>query len=237
MLDLEGKVILVTGGSRGIGEATVRLLETLGAKVAHLSRTPPSSAYGHYVAADVTDSAELEKAVSGVETELGPIYGVVANAGINQDNFFTKLDKKQWDEVLDTNLTGVFNTLQATVRRLYERKAGAVVTVSSIVGERGNLGQVNYAAAKAGVIGMTKALALEASRYNVRANVVAPGFIATDMVEHLPETVKEKILKQIPFNRFGRPEEVAWAIAYLLSPRMSSYVTGETLRVNGGQYT
>jgi acetoacetyl-CoA reductase/3-oxoacyl-[acyl-carrier protein] reductase len=243
MFGLDGKVILVTGGNRGIGGATVELLETLGAKVASVCRSGNGNGNGNghhgkmHVKADVTDPEAMRSAADQIEAELGPIYGVVANAGITNDMLFSKMQEASWNEVIDVNLNGVFHTIQPIVPRMYERKEGALVFVSSIVGERGNVGQANYAASKAALIGLAKALAREGARYNVRANVVAPGFIETDMLKPIPENVREKILQEIPARRFGKPEEIAWAIAYLLSPLAAGYTTGNVLRVNGGHHT
>jgi acetoacetyl-CoA reductase/3-oxoacyl-[acyl-carrier protein] reductase len=237
-LGLKDKVIFVTGGNRGIGAAIVSLLEELGTQVAYTYRSEPnteSSALA--IPADVTDPTAIAEATKTVEHKLGPIYGVVANAGITRDNFFPKLTVDSWNAVIDTNLKGIYNTLMPIVPKMYERREGSIVCISSIVGERGNIGQTNYAASKAGAIGLTKSLALEAARYGVRANAVTPGFIETEMTKAIPDKVKQKITAEIPFRRFGKPEEVAWAVVFLLSPIASSYISGSILQVNGAHNT
>jgi acetoacetyl-CoA reductase len=237
MFGLEDKVVLVTGGNRGIGAGIVGLLEDLSAKVAYTYRRGPGARGKLAINADVTDALAMESVARKVEEELGPIYGVVANAGINQDEFFSKLSYEEWTAVIDTNLNGVFNTVRPIVPLLYERREGVLVFISSVVAEQGNIGQANYAASKAGLIGLAKTLALEGARYGVRANVVAPGFTETNMLKEVAEQVKEKILQTIPLRRFAKPEEIAWAVAYLLSPVSGGYITGTTLSVNGGRHT
>lgn len=237
MFGLEGKIILVTGGNRGIGAAIVEMLNDLGAKVVYTYRSAPGPDAALALQADVTDPASMEAAVQRIEEEIGPIYGVVLNAGITKDNLFSNLSVEDWYSVIDTNLNGVFNTLRPIIPKLYERGSGSLVFISSVVGEQGNIGQANYAATKAAVIGLAKTLGLEGARYGVRANVVAPGFTSTDMVKSIPEKVKERVLSKIPLRRFAEPSEIGWAVAFLLSPVMAGYITGETMSINGGQYT
>lgn len=237
MFGLEDKVILVTGGNRGIGAAIVALLEEHSAKVAYTYRSAPGEAGMLPIQADVTDAADMESVVEQVEQELGPIYGVVANAGITNDSLLSRMAVEQWQSVIDTNLNGVFNTIRPVAPLMYERKEGCFIFISSVVGEQGNIGQANYGATKAGLIGMAKTLGLEGARYGVRANVVCPGFTETDMVKSIPEKVKEKILQTIPLRRFAAEKEIAWGVLFLLSPEMGGYITGATLSINGGRHT
>jgi acetoacetyl-CoA reductase/3-oxoacyl-[acyl-carrier protein] reductase len=225
MFGLEGKVVFVTGGNRGIGAAIVEILTTLGARVAYTYRSGPGPDAALAIQADRT------------EEEVGEIYGVVLNAGITKDNLFPNISVDDWYAVIDTNLNGVFNTLHPIVPKLYARGSGALVFISSIVGEQGNIGQANYSAAKSAIIGLAKTLGLEGARYGVRSNVVAPGFTSTDMIKEIPDKVKDRILSKIPLRRFAEPEEIAWAVSFLLSPVMAGYITGEIISINGGQYT
>ena len=239
-LGLDGKVIMVTGGNRGIGAAIVTLLSRLGATPVAVCRGETAgegTLARMHVKADVTDPAAMESAVEQIEKELGPIFGVVANAGITADSMMPRMSLEAWRQVIDTNVHGVFHTIRPLVPRFYDRREGAMVFISSIIGERGGIGQANYGASKAALIGLAKSLAREGARYNVRANVVAPGFIETDMLKAVPDSVKEKILLEVPMRRFGKPEEIAWAVAFLLSPVASAYTTGEVLRVNGAHHT
>lgn len=234
---LEGKIILVTGGNRGIGAAIVDRLTLLGAEVVYTYRSHPGPRARLALQADVTDPAGMAGVIGRIEAEVGPLYGAVLNAGITRDSLFSNLSVEDWYAVIDTNLNGVYNTLRPLMPCLYERKEGALVFISSVVGEQGNIGQANYAAAKAAVIGLAKTLGQEGARFGVRANVVAPGFTSTDMVKAIPDKVKERILNKIPLRRFAEPEEIAWGVAFLLSPLMAGYITGEVMSINGGQYT
>lgn len=237
MLGLEEKVIFVTGGNRGIGATIVKQLESFGAQVGYTYRSKAGESGALALKADVTDEESVAKAVEEVEKQLGPIYGVVANAGITNDALFSKMTSDKWYSVIDTNLNGVYNTLKPIIPKMYERKSGSLVFISSVVGEQGNIGQTNYAATKAALIGMAKTLGLEGARYGVRANVVAPGFTETDMVKAIPEEVKEKIRNTIPLRRFATEEEIAWGVSFLLSPVAGGYITGTTLSINGGRHT
>jgi acetoacetyl-CoA reductase len=238
MLGLEDKVVLVSGGNRGVGAAIISLLQKLGAKVAYNDREKLDHPCQLALQADVTDAPAMEAVARRVEKELGPIYGVVANAGRKEDEFFSKLSVEQWNAVINVNLNGVFNTIRPIVPLLYERREGSLVLISSVVGEQGNVGQTNYAASKAALIGLAKSLALEGARYSVRANALSPGFIGdTHMVRSIPEEIQKKILETIPLRRFGKAEEIAWAAVFLLSPVAGGYITGATLSVNRGRHT
>jgi acetoacetyl-CoA reductase/3-oxoacyl-[acyl-carrier protein] reductase len=237
MFGLEDKVILVTGGNRGIGAEIVALLEELGAKVAYTYRSGPGEKGALALQVDVTDADGMQKVVDRIEQELGPIYGAVANAGITNDSLLSRMSVEQWNSVIDTNLNGVFNTIRPLAPLMYERKSGSIVFVSSVVGEQGNIGQANYSATKAGLIGMAKTLGLEGARYGVRVNAVCPGFNETDMVKAIPDPVKDKILPPIPLRRFATEREAAWGVASLHPPDMGGYLTGTSLSINGGRHT
>ena len=237
MFGLEEKVVLVTGGNRGIGAACVEMLEQHGAKVAYTYRSSPGEVGTLALQADVTSGDSMQETVDKVERELGPIFGVVANAGITNDGLFSKITDEKWYSVIDTNLNGVYNTLKPIIPGMYERGEGSLVFISSVVGEQGNIGQGNYAATKGALISLAKTLGLEGARYGVRANCVAPGFTETDMVKAIPDAVKDKIYKTIPLRRFATEEEVAWGVLFLMSPVAAGYITGTTLSVNGGRHT
>lgn len=237
MFDLEDRVIFVTGGNRGIGAAIVEFLNELGAKVAYTYRSSPGPDAALALRADVTNPDSMAETVARVEEEVGPIFGVVPNAGITKDGLFPNISVEDWNAVIDTNLNGVYNTIRPIIPQMYERKDGSIVFISSVVGEQGNVGQANYAATKSAMIGLAKTLGLEGARYGVRANVVAPGFTSTDMVKSIPDKVKDRILSKIPARRFAEPVEIAYGVAFLLSPTLAGYITGECMSINGGQYT
>jgi len=202
-LGLEDKVIVVTGGNRGIGSSIVSLLTDLGAKVAYTDVViDEGNTKGLGIKADVTSLESMEEARKIIIEKLGPVYGVVANAGITRDNFFTKLSPQDWDAVINVNLKGVVNTIKPFIQGMYDQEQGSIVCISSISGDRGNAGQTNYSATKAGVIGIVKSLAREAARKKVRVNAIAPGFINTEMTKAVPDKVKEKNLRGNTFPSF-----------------------------------
>ncbi len=214
------------------------MLLELGSKVAYTYRSNHTHQLGTLaIPADVTNKTAMAQVAEQVENKPGTIYGIVPNADITKDNFFPKLTSADWDAVMDTNLKGVYKTLKPIIPKIYDHLSGSVVCISSTSGEQGNLGQTNYAPSKAVVIGLTKSLAREAAMYGVRVNLVAPGFIETDMLNPISEKVKQRILSEIPLSRFGKPEEVAWAVPFLLSPLASSYITGTVMGVNGAHHT
>jgi len=237
------RIALVSGGSRGIGRATVLRLVRDGYDVAFCYQRDAESARavekeadelgGRAIArqVDVTSAAAVQEWVIGTEKEVGPVDTVVTSAGIVRDAPLVMMRDEDWDQVLDINLRGTFLVCRAAVFHMMKRKSGSVVNVSSITGVSGNASQGNYAASKAGIIGLSKSLAKEVGRYGIRVNTVAPGFIETDMVSQLSDSYRERMLDQIPLRRFGQAEEVADAIAYLAD---AGYVTGAVLEVNGG---
>ncbi len=241
MFDLSGKAALVTGASGGIGGAIARALHAQGATVT-LSGTRTEvleqarAALGeraHAVAARMDDAADIDRLAKEAEAAMGKLDILVNNAGITRDNISIRMKDEEWEKVLQVNLTGTFRLTRAAMRGMMRRRFGRVVNITSIVGVTGNPGQANYAAAKAGLIGMSKSLALELASRSVTVNCVAPGFIATPMTDVLSEEQKKAILARVPAERLGTPQEVAAAVVFLASDE-AAYVTGQTLHVNGG---
>ncbi|MFT3664773.1 3-oxoacyl-ACP reductase FabG [Piscinibacter sp.] len=239
-----GQVALVTGASRGIGRAIATALAAQGMKVVGTATTEAGAAAigealaphgGSGLKLDVTDAAALDAAIDAIVKQHGGLHVLVNNAGITRDTLAMRMKDEDWDAVLDTNLKAVFRASRAAIRPMMKQRYGRIVNITSVVGASGNPGQANYAAAKAGVAGMTRALARELGSRGVTVNCVAPGFIATDMTHGLPEAQKAALLAQIPLGRLGAAEEIAHAVAFLASPG-AGYVTGTELHVNGGMY-
>ncbi|MEP3676602.1 acetoacetyl-CoA reductase [Sulfitobacter sp.] len=236
------RVALVTGGSRGIGAAISKELKSKGYTVAatYAGNDEAAAAFTAETGIktykwNVADYDSSKAGIAQVEADLGPIEVVVANAGITRDAPFHKMTPQQWNDVIDTNLTGVFNTVHPIWPGMRERKFGRVVVISSINGQKGQFAQVNYAATKAGDLGIVKSLAQEGARANITANAICPGYIGTDMVMAVPEKVRESIIAQIPAGRLGEPEEIARAVSFLVSDD-AGFINGSTISANGAQY-
>jgi 3-oxoacyl-[acyl-carrier protein] reductase len=241
---MKGRIALVTGASRGIGRAIALTLAQRGATVIGSATTEAGAAGirdalaplgGGGIVLNVTDGAALDAAVESIVKQHGALHLLVNNAGITRDNLAMRMKDEDWDAVQDTNLKAVFRASRAVMRTMMKQRFGRIVNITSVVGASGNPGQANYAAAKAGVAGMTRALARELGSRNITVNCVAPGFIATDMTEALPEAQKAALLAQIPLGRLGTPEEIAATVAFLCSDD-AGYITGAELHVNGGMF-
>jgi len=242
-MSFEGKIALITGASRGIGRTIAEKLAECGATVVGTATTETGaeaiSAYlgdhGKGFQLDVSDSASIERLLEKMRAEFGEADILVNNAGITRDNLLMRMKDEEWQAILDTNLTSVFRMSKAVIRAMMKKRYGRIITIGSVVGSMGNAGQANYAAAKAGLVGFSKSLAREVASRGITVNVVAPGFIATDMTEALTDEHRADILSRIPANRLGDPKEVASAVAFFASDE-AAYITGETIHVNGGMY-
>jgi len=243
---LKGQIALVTGASRGIGQAIALELGRQGAQVIGTATSADGAEKisqalkeknlaGRGIVLDVNSTESIAAALSQLEKSGATPTILVNNAGITRDNLLLRMTEEEWDAILDTNLKSVYRMSKACLRAMTKARWGRIISISSVVGAMGNAGQVNYAAAKAGLIGFTKALAREVGSRNITVNAVAPGFIDTDMTRALPDAQKEALLKQIPLGRLGKAEEIAQAVAFLASPQ-AGYITGTTLHVNGGMY-
>ncbi len=241
---LAGEIALVTGASRGIGAAIADLLAAQGARVVGTATSPSGAdaiqarladAGGAGRVLDVADGAAIDALIDAVGREFGAPSIVVNNAGITRDQLLMRMKDEDWQSIIDTNLGGVFRICRAVLRGMMKARRGRIVNIASVIGLTGNPGQSNYAAAKAGIIGFSKSLAQEIGSRGITVNVVAPGFIDTDMTRGLPEAAREALLGRIALGRLGQPEDIARAVAFLASPA-ASYITGETLHVNGGMY-
>ena len=246
MFDLNGKVAIVTGASRGIGRGIAELLAARGAHVIAGARGDHAAGTVEAIqqaggkvepaAIDVTDAASIDAMVSGVIERHGRVDVLVNNAGITRDQLMLRLKREDWDDVIATNLTSAYTCVHAVLKPMIKQRAGRIISISSVVGQTGNAGQANYAASKAGLIGFTKALALEVASRGITANVVAPGLIETDMTRALTEQARDEWESKIPLRRLGTPADIASAVCFLASDE-ASYITGHVLAVNGGMYT
>lgn len=242
-MSFEEKVVLVTGASRGIGRAIAETFVAQGAKVIGTATSESGAeAISGYLGANgkgfmlnVVDEQSIDSVLASIRTEFGEIDILVNNAGITRDNLLMRMKDDEWQDVLDTNLTSVFRLSKAVMRAMMKKRFGRIITIGSVVGTMGNVGQANYAAAKAGLIGFSKSLAREVASRGITVNVVAPGFIETDMTRALTDNQRAGILASVPANRLGDAKEIASAVAFLASDE-SGYITGETLHVNGGMY-
>jgi 3-oxoacyl-[acyl-carrier protein] reductase len=245
-LELKGKIALVTGAAQGIGRAIALLLAQKGADIVisdiNLEKAEEMAkeieALGRKAMAikvDVANTNDVERMVEAILERFGQIDILVNNAGIARDKLILRMTEEDWDSVLNVNLRGTFNCTKAVIKHMSKQRKGKIVNIASVVGEMGNVGQANYSASKAGVIGFTKTIAREFAQRGINVNAIAPGYIETPMTEALTEKVKEGLRRMIPMERLGRPEDVAQAVLFLVS-EASSYITGQVLNVNGGIY-
>ncbi|MGS2720062.1 3-oxoacyl-ACP reductase FabG [Paraglaciecola aestuariivivens] len=243
MTNLNGSVALVTGASRGIGKAIAQQLVAMGAKVIGTATSDNGAqAIGEYLGEhgagkvlDVANPDSMQTLLDEINAEFGSIDILVNNAGITRDNLLMRMKDDEWQSIMDTNLTSIFKMSKAVLRGMMKKRHGRIINIGSVVGSTGNPGQANYAAAKAGVIGFSKSMAREVASRGITVNVVAPGFIDTDMTKALTDEQKESIFKDIPANRLGDPKEIAATVGFLASNE-AAYITGETIHVNGGMH-
>lgn len=245
MMDLSGRIAIVTGASRGIGKAIAGRLAARGAHVVAAARgdnakpvaegITMAGGRGEHVALDVTEPGAVEATVAAVLQRHGRIDILVNNAGITKDQLMLRMKREDWDAVIGTNLTAAFVLTQAVLKPMLKQRAGRIVSISSVVGQSGNAGQANYAASKAGIIGFSKAVALEVASRGITVNVVAPGLVETDMTRAITESAHEEWASKIPLKRLGTPDDIAAAVCFLASDE-ASYITGQVLAVNGGMY-
>ena len=240
MLDFSGKVALVTGASRGIGRSIASTLSNAGAHVVCVSRNEAdvkavadSLPHASSAACDVSSAEGFGELVNSIITDQGQLDILVNNAGITRDGLIMRMKEDDWNLVMDINLKGAFNGIKAAMRPMMKQKSGRIINISSVVGLMGNAGQINYAASKAGLIGMTKSVARELSSRGITANCVAPGYVETDMTNKLTDEIKSSLNEQIPLGRIGNVKDIAYAVAFLASDE-ASYITGQTLSVDGG---
>ncbi|TZF91103.1 acetoacetyl-CoA reductase [Cognatilysobacter lacus] len=243
---MQSRVALVTGGTGGIGTSIIERLAAMGHRVATNYRDEARATAWqksmrdrgievHLARADVADPKQCEAMVRDIEQKVGQVDIVVNNAGITRDTTFHRMTSEQWNEVINTNLGSVFNVTRPVIEGMRDRKWGRIIQIASINGQKGQYGQANYAASKAGMHGFTISLAQENAKFGITVNTVSPGYIATDMVMAVPEEVRGKIIQQIPTGRLGKPEEIAYAVSFFI-PDEASWITGANLSANGGQY-
>ena len=243
---LENKIALVTGATRGIGRAIAVQLGKHGATVVGTATTQDgvdiiehylqeAGVKGSGISLNVNDAGQISDSMKKIQETIGEISILVNNAGITRDNLLVRMKDEEWDEIMETNLKSIFRLSRAVLRAMMKMRSGRIINISSVVGAIGNIGQVNYAAAKAGIFGFSKSLAREVGSRNITVNCIAPGFIDTDMTRALSEEQQQNLIQHVPLGRLGHPEEIAAAVVFLASPA-ASYITGSTLHVNGGMY-
>ena len=244
---LDGKLVLVTGASRGIGQAIALTLGAAGATIigtatsenganAITKKLSENKINGQGMILNVTDDSNINELIKNINEKYDTIDILINNAGITRDNILVRMKQEEWDEIISTNLTSVFKMSKAVLRGMMKKKAGRIISIASVVGSMGNSGQANYAAAKAGIMGLSKSLAREVGSRGITVNTIAPGFIQTDMTDNLPDEQKKALASQIPMGRLGSVEEIAQAVLFLASDG-GSYITAQTLHVNGGMYS